>query len=656
MLKRLFYLLLLFFNISAVNGQQYAALQEIVNPILPISVNELPDRLLFQNTQNKSIIGEFTLPKRGLGGLLLFSPDGKLCVSSGGDNRTTIYSVDQASIKQVADLPFRSVFAVFNESVAEVLLVHSPSVFQQKLSRYSIDTWQAIHTRNIASDVNSVGISSDGKIIGFTNNRLIQLLDYHSFEKKEVNWQKEKQRLLVFNPRKQELASVTDKNIIQIRDLSDEVIAEVKAHQAKIIWLSYDRLGEHLLSLDELGDLYVWNVDQKKLISKYNQVYLRPSFNDKNELLLKQGNEWRSISFLEEEGSLVDVPYFEKNKENRFKMHPKPILGYTRETGLILGAATTMIWYPKTNDSSKFSQPTVFVPAVSYGFNGKQLSVGGFMEAYYKHRWYFVNTLSFTNNSKNYFFGVGKESEREHKTAYVSDNIILDGSISRILSDRFFIGLGYKLRKDSRLSFEQDPMLAFNGGAGGWVFGIGPVLRMDKRDNIIFPSKGSWLEVNYYRFNKDLISDYQYHEIKFDYRKYFPVNWLIKGDVLAVQAMFNGTWGGDVPFYQLPYMTADRAFRGVWRNLYIAEQVYSVQAEYRSYFSEVDPRFGYAVFAGLGDDAKNFFKDYKASMKAFYGVGFRQQLVPKFRLDTRVDFGLTSKGDFGIFVGTGVAF
>ncbi|MFC6100715.1 BamA/TamA family outer membrane protein [Olivibacter domesticus] len=656
MLKRLFYLFLFFFNILVVNGQQSAALQEVINPIFPISVNELPDRLLFQNTHNKVIISEFTLPKRGLGGLLLFSPDGKFCISSGNDSRTTVYSVDQASIKQIVDLPFRSVFAVFNPSAEEVLLVHSPSVFKQKLSRYSIHTWEPIHTRNIASDINSVGISSDGQTIGFSNNRLIQLLDYHSFEKKEVNWQKEKQRLLVFNPRKQELASVTDGNIIQIRNLSDEVLEEVKADQAKVVWLSYDRFGDHLLSLDEIGNLYVWNVDQKKLTSKFDQIYLRPSFNEKNELLLKQDNEWHSLSLLQEEASLVEAPYFEKNKESRFKILPKPILGYTRETGLILGAATTMIWYPKSNDSSKFSQPTVFVPAVSYGFNGKQLSIGGSMEAYYKHKWYFANTLSFTNNNKNYFFGVGKESEREHKTAYVSDNIVLDGSVSRILSDRFFIGLGYKLRKDSKLSFERDPMLAFNGGAGGWLFGIGPVLRMDKRDNIIFPSKGSWLEINYYRFNKDLISDYQYHEIKFDYRKYFPVNWLIKGDVLAVQAMFNGTWGGDVPFYQLPYMTADKAFRGVWRNLYIADQVYSVQAEYRSYFSEVDPRFGYAVFAGLGDDAKNFFKDYAASIKAFYGVGFRQQLVPKFRLDSRVDFGLTSKGDFGIFVGTGVAF
>lgn len=103
-------------------------------------------------------------------------------------------------------------------------------------------------------------------------------------------------------------------------------------------------------------------------------------------------------------------------------------------------------------------------------------------------------------------------------------------------------------------------------------------------------------------------------------------------------------------------MTANRAFRGVWRNLYIAEQVFSIQAEYRSYFSSIDHRFGYAIFAGLGDGAKNFFKDYQSSIKAFYGVGFRQQLIPKYRLDTRMDFGLTSKGDFGFFVGTGVAF
>lgn len=656
MLKRLFYILFIFFNISLVKAQKSDALQEVINPVFSISVNELPDRLLFQDVQTKRIINEFKLPNRGLGGLLLFSPDGKLCISSGGDNQTTIYAIDQEEIKEVASLPFKTVFAVFNAPVEEVLLVHSPTFFHQKLSKYSLSTWKAVHTKSVPSDINSVGISGDGKIISFANNRLIQFLDYASLERKEVNWEEEKHRLIIFNPDKQEFASVTNRNTIQIKNLSDELLQEVKGHQSKIIWLSYDKSGEYLSSLDETGNLFVWHLREKELIRQFTQIYLLPSFNEKNELMVRQDNEWRSFPLIRDETASNNTSYFEKNKESRFEILPKPILGYARETGAIIGAAATMIWYPKSEDSSKFSQPTVFAPAVSYGFNGKQLSVGGFMEAYYKNKWYFANTLSFTNNSKNYFFGVEKESDEANKTAYVSDNIILEGSISRILSDRFFIGLGYKLRKDSKLTFDHDPILGFNGGNGGWVFGIGPTLRMDKRDNIIFPTKGSWLEINYYRFNKDLLSDYQYHEIKFDYRKYFPVNWLVKGDVLAVQAMFNGTWGGDVPFYQLPHITADRAFRGVWRNLYIADQVYSVQAEFRSYFSEVDPRFGYAVFAGLGDGAKNFFKDYKASMKAFYGVGFRQQLVPKLRLDTRIDFGLTSKGDFGVFVGTGIAF
>uniref|UniRef100_F4C746 Surface antigen (D15) n=1 Tax=Sphingobacterium sp. (strain 21) TaxID=743722 RepID=F4C746_SPHS2 len=657
-IKQIACFLLALISVFTVHGQKAITLQEHVNPTLSLSVSELPDRILFQDMRTKAIVNELLVPGRGVGGLLTFSPDGQFLVASGNDGQTTIYALSRDTIRQLARLPFKTKLAAFSPVKKECVFVHSVKTFNARMTKYDTNTWKAIATRNIASDINAVDISYDGKLIGFTNNRLIQLLDYESLTKVNVNWEKEKQRLLIFHPNKQEIASVTAENNIQIRDFQDTLIREIKTGSSKITWLGYDRVGENIVSVDVDGRLSIWNPVQKNKEQELSNIFTPPGFTKDNNILIKKEQGWTTVPIdIEASQEIHDRLSSSKNHEGkRLKFLPQPIIGFKREAGFIVGAGATMIWYPKTGHASRFSQPTIFAPIVTYGFNGKQLAVGAYMEAYYKEKWYFTNNFLFTNNAKNYFFGIGRESNDRHKTAYVSDNFVLEGSVSRILSDQFFVGINYKLRKDNELDFEEKPTSNFHGGQGGWLFGIGPTLRMDKRNDVLFPTKGSRLEINYYWFNQEIISDYQYQELKFDYRKFIPVDWLVQGDVLAFQGMFNATWGGEAPFYQLPYITADRAFRGVWRNLYIAEQVFSVQAEYRSYFSSADRRFGYAIFAGLGDGAKNFFKDYKASIKAFYGVGFRQQLIPRYRLYTRVDFGLTSKGDFGAFAGTGVAF
>ena len=125
---------------------------------------------------------------------------------------------------------------------------------------------------------------------------------------------------------------------------------------------------------------------------------------------------------------------------------------------------------------------------------------------------------------------------------------------------------------------------------------------------------------------------------------------------MAVQALYHGTFNGEAPFYQLPYLSADRILRGVWRNLYIDRQAIALQGELRSNFSNVDPRYGYVVFAGAGDVAPNFFKGYDPAITGVFGVGFRQQVIPKLKLQSRIDFSVTTKGNFGIFGGVGLTF
>jgi hypothetical protein len=188
------------------------------------------------------------------------------------------------------------------------------------------------------------------------------------------------------------------------------------------------------------------------------------------------------------------------------------------------------------------------------------------------------------------------------------------------------------------------------------LIGLGPVFRWDNRDNILSPTKGHLLDLAFLWFGPWQVGDYRYNEWKVDYRTYIPLGAPANGRLIAIQGMADLTWAGQAPFYSLPYFTADRAFRGVYRNLYIDKQVMFVQAEFRSLFTAADPRYGYAIFAGAADGTGDFFKAYTPDIKAVYGLGLRQQLFPKNNLLLRVDLAWTSKGDFGVFAGMGVPF
>ena len=194
------------------------------------------------------------------------------------------------------------------------------------------------------------------------------------------------------------------------------------------------------------------------------------------------------------------------------------------------------------------------------------------------------------------------------------------------------------------------------GKAGGTLIGLGPAFRYDSRNNTLFPARGSLLDITFQQYGLFKTGNYQYRQVRADYRKYFPLGRAANTSVLAVHGLIDATWNGTVPFYALPYFTGDRAFRGIWRNLYIDQQIVALQAEFRSVFSKADPRFGYVIFAGVADGANDFFRNYTADVKVAYGLGLRTQVLPKTRMYARLDYAMTSKGDYGVFGGIGVSF
>src|SRR5690606_13425936 len=186
---------------------------------------------------------------------------------------------------------------------------------------------------------------------------------------------------------------------------------------------------------------------------------------------------------------------------------------------------------------------------------------------------------------------------RSNRTTYHNNVFSLVGSVTKGIGDRFFAGLGYQIRYDSPLDFDASAPLPIPDNNGGLLAGIGPVLQFDTRNDLLFPTKGYYVDLSFTRFGSWLKSDYGFSDVRIDYRGFHALPILTTGTTLAVQALYHGTMDGEAPFYQLPYLSADRILRGVWRNLYIDRQAVALQAELRSNFSNIDPRYGYVLFA-----------------------------------------------------------
>lgn len=701
---------LLFFTCN-LSGQDIPKTPVILNPAQNLSVTTLPDQLLFTDLQNGELMYTLNLPGYGSSGYLTFSPDGSLLLSSGNDQMTRVYQVKDDACQGLVQLPAKTEAAVFDRSGHKLFLLHSRSFWGARVSVYDTRSWELKASVRVPAATNALSLNQDASLIGLSAGTVIRVLDAGDLSTKRVYWERDKQRNLVFNPvSAKQCASVSDKNIIQVRDLEqDTVLVEIagkmpagvnpageatpqggagresrygrgKAGGPGIRWLGWHPSGELLGSLDAIGVLSVWSPAGRKRVLRLENVRGTPAFDADGKLhaltvnptgggnpakagLSGDSLQRQSPDFAGDQPVVVVIDpdsvketapadqsrFLEKTPE-RLKIFPQPVIAYKPETGVLLGAGATMLFPGRAS-----GRPSLIAPVVTYGLKGRQLQTGVNADLFLVKGWRFVNQAAWLNHGTNYFFGIGGDFHRDERRSYTANTFSLDGSAFRRIGTAFFAGINYRVRHDTRAVFETGH-IPVPGSEGGWLTGIGPAFQFDDRDDVLFPLSGNLLDLGFYRNSRGLGSDYQYNELRLDYRRYQTVNLIREGSVLAFQGLFNATWGGEPPFYRLPYITADRTLRGVWRNLYIDKQVWSLQTEFRSFIAPGDTRWGYVVFAGLADGAQNLFRDYHPDIKAVFGAGWRQQVIPKQRLDTRLDFAFTSKGDFGISGGIGIAF
>lgn len=170
----------------------------------------------------------------------------------------------------------------------------------------------------------------------------------------------------------------------------------------------------------------------------------------------------------------------------------------------------------------------------------------------------------------------------------------------------------------------------------------GAELRLQRKtiDNVNFPSKGYDLSLMGQVYEKSIGSDFDFNVFETDLRVYQAIN---RQQTFAAQIFFKKV-AGNVPFNELADLGSK--LRGYDSHKYISNNLAFTRIEDRVFpwqKSSFEP-FGFVLFAEAGTtfEHRDDF-DYN-NLKLSYGFGLRYTLLPKEKLNLRLDIAFSKDG------------
>ncbi|MBX2928666.1 MAG: BamA/TamA family outer membrane protein [Saprospiraceae bacterium] len=239
------------------------------------------------------------------------------------------------------------------------------------------------------------------------------------------------------------------------------------------------------------------------------------------------------------------------------------------------------------------------------------------------------------------FFGIGNETRIEDKENYDVNFPRIRLNVLRLVAPRHYLGIRYWWDDYQMVRTAEGGLLApgnITGSTGGVVSGAGTIWNYEGRDNIFYPTKGYWTEVELFAGNKALGSDFNFNRFSFDAAGYFSKS---PRHVVALHAglVF---MSGDPPFQQLAFIGGPRRMRGYFEGRLRDKNLWMLQAEYRT---QLSGRFGAVAFAGMGAVAPRAGSLFSQKLNAAFGGGIRFRLSKKEYINLRLDVGINTQGE-----------
>ncbi|MFT4599886.1 MAG: hypothetical protein ACI857_000053 [Arenicella sp.] len=338
----------------------------------------------------------------------------------------------------------------------------------------------------------------------------------------------------------------------------------------------------------------------------------------------------------------------ESDSTKKNKLTVFPLIGYTPETSLAFGLITNFMFF--TADSSEYNRPSNIQPVFIVSIK-KQFLFYGKTNLYFKNGFKYsmrLDVLSFPNS----YFGIGNTSLGENEETISPLSVLIKPVLVKEFNGKVFIGGqvdfdAHKISFDSISKINMDQPLGINGGI---VFGIGSKFQYDSRDDILYPTKGAYIDFDIIYYMNAGFTDYEYFNIKFNAKKYVHIK--NEKNIIAMSIMSNNNFGNS-PYYRYPLIGGANRIRGLYFTRFTDKFAYFSQYEYRRHIWK---RFSAAGFFAFGQVSDKFMNFNIKETKCGGGLGLRFQLTKNQKLNLRLDYAWASDNSSGFYLSLGEAF
>ena len=309
-----------------------------------------------------------------------------------------------------------------------------------------------------------------------------------------------------------------------------------------------------------------------------------------------------------------------------------PAVYYTNETRLAVGAYGVYHFRnPGSPHTSTLSTNLIYTMR-------NQVLAGLVSDVHWKH--YRSLGVLFGLKYPNIFYGIGRDTKSEHSEDYTDRSVTMLLTFQRRLLGHAHLGPVAVFEAHNLTDLDPDGALEQGTLPGTHVpyriSGAGAMATWDTRSHNVYPTSGGFHRASVIWHGSAIGSDFGLASYELDLRQYVSIS---GQHTLALQLLARAVTGG-APIFSYPIL-GENNLRG-FASRYRDRSLLVLHGEYRVRFRN---RFGFGLFAGLGDVANELGDLSLSEPKLGAGIGLRYLLVPAAQLYLRVDFALGSGGN-----------
>lgn len=314
---------------------------------------------------------------------------------------------------------------------------------------------------------------------------------------------------------------------------------------------------------------------------------------------------------------------------NHYSLFPFPVVYYTPETNFVFGAAANLTF--RLSPDTAHHKPSNLTGGAAYSLNKQLLT--------------YLTYQVFTKNNKHYFFGeagyyrytyffYGTGQNEVTEELYKVNFPRIKINATRLVASNLYAGAYYLFEDYNMQDVAENGALAGDnvaGANGSFTSALGPLLVLDTRDQVFYPTSGFYGEFSAIISRGFLGSSHNFSRTVFDLSYYQTLtNWA----VLAFNT-YNSFVGGNAPFQQQSLLGGEGRMRGYYLGRFIDKNMAVLQTEARF---EIYKRLGAVAFASAGAlGNENQFLRLNQT-RYTYGAGLRFKINKADHLNLRLDY------------------